>query len=271
MVSIRPFLSVVLAASLALSFALASTPASAKKKKKHQQPVEQQQPPEDSPDVIFAKSLVGKAYDDELSVEGWDEIDGGLVAPPVYVHRYQREDGTYLVLTSRELKKATKTEPASYVVADALIVPKPQSDMQFSIACVLGKDQTLNFMGEAKARRQGVVDRCEARLADLARDRRDRLGSAQRASAAPMPPGASRSTLMKATLEGKVIAASDDIVEQGGYAYFPNEHVGSSCLRRRRRPDRTSSARMASSSMTCARRRTLRPRRLGVTRRRVPR
>src|SRR5262245_38971965 len=49
MVSIRPFLSVVLAASLALSFALASTPASAKKKKKHQQPVEQQQLPEDSP------------------------------------------------------------------------------------------------------------------------------------------------------------------------------------------------------------------------------
>jgi hypothetical protein len=152
MVSIRPFLSVVLAASLALSFALASTPASAKKKKKHQQPVEQQQPPEDSPDVIFAKSLVGKAYDDELSVEGWDEIDGGLVAPPVYVHRYQREDGTYLVLTSRELKNATKTEPASYVVADALIVPKPQADMQFSIACVLGKDQTLNFMGEANGK-----------------------------------------------------------------------------------------------------------------------
>jgi len=30
---------------------------------------------------------------------------------------------------------------------------------------------------------------------------------------------------MKATLKGKVIAASDDIVEQGGYAYFPNEHV----------------------------------------------
>jgi hypothetical protein len=151
MVSIRQFLSVVLAASLALSLAFASTPASAKKKK-HQQPVEQQRPPEDSPDVIFAKSLVGKAYDDGLTVEGWDEVDGGLVAPPVYVRRYQREDGTYLVLTSRELKKATKTEPASYVIADALIVPKPQADMQFSIACVLGKDQTLNFMGEAKGK-----------------------------------------------------------------------------------------------------------------------
>jgi uncharacterized protein (DUF427 family) len=30
---------------------------------------------------------------------------------------------------------------------------------------------------------------------------------------------------MKATLKGQVIAVSDDIVEQGGYAYFPNEHV----------------------------------------------
>jgi uncharacterized protein (DUF427 family) len=30
---------------------------------------------------------------------------------------------------------------------------------------------------------------------------------------------------MKATLKGKVIAASDDIVDEGGYAYFPNEHV----------------------------------------------
>jgi uncharacterized protein (DUF427 family) len=30
---------------------------------------------------------------------------------------------------------------------------------------------------------------------------------------------------MKAMLKGKVIAASDDIVEQGGYAYFPSAAV----------------------------------------------
>jgi hypothetical protein len=150
MVSLRPFLSVVLAASLAFGFALESTPASAKKKHPPKQTEETQKPPEDSPDVIFAKSFLGRAYDDELTVDGWDEVDGGLVAPPIYVHRYQREDGTYLVLTSREVKKATPTTPASYVVADALIVPKPQADVQFSIACVLGKDETLNFMGEAK-------------------------------------------------------------------------------------------------------------------------
>jgi hypothetical protein len=151
MVGIRPLLSVALAASLALGFALTSMPASAKKKK-HAQPVKQQQPPEDSPEMTFAKSFLGRAYDDELTVEGWDDLDGGLVAPRIYVRRYQREDGTYLVLTSREVKKASQTEPASYVVADALIVPKPQAGLQFSISCVLGKDETLNFMGEAKGK-----------------------------------------------------------------------------------------------------------------------
>ena len=142
MVSISPSLfRSFLAASLVLGVALA--PALAKAEPK--QPTE-----EESADLTFAKSFLGKAYDDELAVEGWDEIDGGLVAPPIYVHRYQREDGTYLVLTSRELTKATETVPASFVVADALIVPKPQKDVEFSIACVLGKDETLNFMGEAK-------------------------------------------------------------------------------------------------------------------------
>jgi hypothetical protein len=30
---------------------------------------------------------------------------------------------------------------------------------------------------------------------------------------------------MKAKLRGRVIAESDDIVEEGGYAYFPSAHV----------------------------------------------
>jgi hypothetical protein len=148
MVSIR-HCRVLLAVSLAAAFALAPLPASAKRHKNP--PQETQEPQEDSAEVIFSKSFVGRTYDDDLAVEGWDEIDGGLVAPPIYVHRYQREDGTYLVLTSREAVKATNTAPASYVVVDALIVPKPQKDdVEFSIACVQGKDETLNFMGEAK-------------------------------------------------------------------------------------------------------------------------
>src|SRR5262249_53965607 len=125
-----------------------SIPRAAKSNNRPKQ--EQQKPPDDSPGVVFAKGLIGNTYENALAVDGWAEIDGGLVAPPIYVHRYQREDGTYLVLTSQEVKKATPTAPASYVVTDALIVPKPQPDVQFSIACVLGKDEMLNFMGEAK-------------------------------------------------------------------------------------------------------------------------
>lgn len=48
------------------------------------------------------------------------------------------------------MAKATGTAPASYVVTDALVVPPPQKDVAFSIACVQGDDETLKFMGEAK-------------------------------------------------------------------------------------------------------------------------
>ena len=35
-------------------------------------------------------------------------------------------------------------------MADALIVPPPQTGVQFTISCVQGKDETLRFIGEAK-------------------------------------------------------------------------------------------------------------------------
>lgn len=107
---------------------------------------------EESADVSFAKSYVGKTYDDELDIEGWIDLGGGLVAPPIYVRQYQREeDGANLVLTSREVAKTSANAPASYVVADALIVSPPQKDVVFSISCVMaGDDATLRFMGEAK-------------------------------------------------------------------------------------------------------------------------
>ncbi|MGA7457965.1 MAG: hypothetical protein WBW51_11715 [Methyloceanibacter sp.] len=107
---------------------------------------------EESADATFAKSFLGKTYEDELDIEGWIDLGGGLVAPPVYIREYQREaDGTFLVLTSREVSKASAIAPASYVVTDALIVPRPQKDFQFSIACVMaGEDATLRYMGEAK-------------------------------------------------------------------------------------------------------------------------
>lgn len=54
---------------------------------------------------------------------------------------------------------------------------------------------------------------------------------------------------MRAVIEDAVIAESDDIVEQGGYAYFPGTGVRLDWLERRRR-HRTSPARMAFNSTT---------------------
>jgi hypothetical protein len=56
---------------------------------------------EQNADAAFAASFIGKTYDGDLDVEGWDDVGGGLVAAPIYIHEYQREDGTFLVLTSR--------------------------------------------------------------------------------------------------------------------------------------------------------------------------
>jgi hypothetical protein len=109
---------------------------------------------EQTADVGFAKSFLGKTFEGDLDIEGWNDFGGGLVSPPIWVHEYQREDGTYLVLTSREVSPAAPGTPASYEVADALIVPNAQKDVEFSIACVQGDDPTLRFMGEAKGREE---------------------------------------------------------------------------------------------------------------------
>jgi hypothetical protein len=147
MVSIRSRLSrLALAAAVLACVALAAAPASAKKKTKPAEPVVV----EDPADVVFAKSFLGKTYEDDLAVEGWEDLGGGLVSPPVYVHEYRRDDGTLMVLTSKQVSKAAGDNPVTYVVLDALVVGKPQKDAVFSIACVQGDDQTLRFLGEAK-------------------------------------------------------------------------------------------------------------------------
>ena len=105
---------------------------------------------EENADAAFAASYVGKNYDGDLDVKGWDDQGGGLIAAPIFIHQYQREDGTYLVITSRQLAKESKDTPANYEVVDALIVPPPQTGVEFTISCVQGKDETLRFIGEAK-------------------------------------------------------------------------------------------------------------------------
>ena len=146
MVSLRsPLSHLALAAAVLACVALAAAPASARKKTKPKEPVVV----EDPADVVFAKSFLGKTYEDDLAIEGWDDLGGGLVSPPVYVHEYRREDGTLMVLTSKEVSKAVGDNPVTYVVLDALVVSKLQKGAVFSIACVQGDDQTLRFLGEA--------------------------------------------------------------------------------------------------------------------------
>jgi hypothetical protein len=105
---------------------------------------------EQNADAAFAASFIGKNYDGDLDIEGWNDVGGGLVSAPIYIHQYQREDGTFLVLTSRQIIKESSGTPANYEVTDALIVPPTQAGVEFTISCVQGQDETLRFIGEAK-------------------------------------------------------------------------------------------------------------------------
>ena len=129
------------AAMLALSLALASVAAEAEPKAPSE---------EENADVAFATSFVGKNYDGELAIDGWNDLGGGLIVAPIFIRQYQRDDGTFLVLTSRQLVKEARDTPGNYEVADALIVPPPAKGVEFTISCVQGQDETLRFIGEAK-------------------------------------------------------------------------------------------------------------------------
>ncbi len=139
-----PLARLALAAAILAALPLAASPASAKKKAPEPAAEESEE------DLVFAKSFVGKTYDDELDIEGWEDLGGGLVSPPIYVHEYRRDDGTVLVLTSKETAPQKGDTPGSYVVLDALLVSKLRPDAVLSVACVQGDDQTLRFIGEAK-------------------------------------------------------------------------------------------------------------------------
>src|SRR5262245_47297770 len=90
------------AAVLLPAVALGATGADAKKKKA---PKEEK---ESEADIAFAKSFLGREYSGDFDIDGWTDLGGGLVSPPIYVRQYKRDDGTVLVLTSKETVKATK-------------------------------------------------------------------------------------------------------------------------------------------------------------------
>jgi hypothetical protein len=105
---------------------------------------------EENSDANFAKSFIGKSYTGDLEIDDWMDYGGGLVSPPIWVRQYEREDGTNLVLTSRETAPDTSASSATYDVTDAIIIPRPQKGLELVISCTQGDDPTLRFMGEAK-------------------------------------------------------------------------------------------------------------------------
>ena len=129
---------------------------------------------EENADATFAKSFIGKTYEDEFDIDGWTDLGGGLVAPPIYVHEYQREaDGTYLVLTSRE---AVKESPlgASILRRDGR-ADRGEAAEGFRVLHRLragerGRHAELSGRSQ-RQREQGMVDGDSPRLGDLARDR----------------------------------------------------------------------------------------------------
>ena len=171
------FSRLTLVAAFALGMALAPEPASAKKKPKPAEPVVV----DDSPEVIFAKSFIGKTYDDDLDIEGWEDAGGGLVSPPIYVHEYRRDDGTVMVLTAKETSTSKGDAPSTYQVLDAVIMGKPRKDAVFSTACVQGADQSSAIPRRSLGQRsEGMVDRRAPSLGNLARHRSDCLDPAER-------------------------------------------------------------------------------------------
>ncbi|HML93153.1 hypothetical protein [Methyloceanibacter sp.] len=95
-------------------------------------------------DEDFAKTLIGATYSGRFELEGWTDQGGGLVLPPIYVHHYNREDGTILVVTAKETGSA-----ADFEITDTLLANKPHKGYTFSTSCMKGDDYTLRFMGEA--------------------------------------------------------------------------------------------------------------------------
>jgi hypothetical protein len=101
-------------------------------------------------DEDFAKTLIGETYAGNFDVDGWTNVGGGLVLPPIYVQHYTRDDGTVLVLTAKSANEDGSS--SDFEITDALVADKPRKGYTFSTACMKGDDYTLRFIGEASGK-----------------------------------------------------------------------------------------------------------------------
>src|SRR4029077_11557818 len=95
----------LLALLLVMALALVGASVSADAKKKKQSAEEKARIEAllalEAKDQEFAKGFIGKGFEGDLDIDGWSDVGGGIVQKPIFVRQYQREDGAFLVLTSK--------------------------------------------------------------------------------------------------------------------------------------------------------------------------
>ena len=67
------------------------------------------------------KHLIGTEYEGELIIPGWESQGGGLMADPVWYHKYKRNDDAYLVLINWALPRKPGSKHGHFRVTDVLL------------------------------------------------------------------------------------------------------------------------------------------------------
>jgi hypothetical protein len=100
---------------------------------------------DDAADVDIAETLktrlVGKVYegdelDDQLVIEGWEDLGGGLMIEPIWFHYFRRKDDAYLVLANMALpRRHPDAKNLSFRITDVLVVPPLEEGQEVAFYC----------------------------------------------------------------------------------------------------------------------------------------
>ena len=67
--------------------------------------------------------LIGKVYEGEFPIPGWEDEGGGLLQEPVWYAQYRRADGALLVLSNWAQPIRPGSQHTPFRVVDVLVVP----------------------------------------------------------------------------------------------------------------------------------------------------
>jgi hypothetical protein len=98
------------------------------------QPLEKPAPATPQPDPALQR-LVGRVYEGHLSLDGWEDLGGGLLAQPVWFHHYRRADGVQLVLIDWAQPRRPGAQQATFRVTDVLLTPPLQNGLSLAFNC----------------------------------------------------------------------------------------------------------------------------------------